>query len=874
MTIRFIKGLCLIMLVFLMVKPLFPFSPQDTALGVTVHEPYIIDCDYFYFTVCVRDSAGYFVRELSIDDFDIQENGEAVVPPALEMLSDCPAESSKVDIVMLMDMSSSMDDDLARLAVQVPRFVMGLTGTDYRISIIRFNGCSSTDRVIIRTDFSLSTCRYISTGPDMWATTEGDFSCLYDAAMTVSHGSGHEDQYGAMVFAAENLTFRTGASVYFILLTDERPQTSYGCSPYLDESRGSYEWIRDYLNSHNIHCIPVTPNDGEFEYWWSGGESPDRRFYDWYYDLGPETGGAWFYLYSDDYGELVDDITGTIVSTPCCYHFRYPLVNFCTEANTLYVSVDGYGEAETTYIPPCPPVLSVLVPPFPGGVTTCRNQPAVFLFDRGGVDTNTIILSVDDSLISISSSGGDITFYQDTLRYIPSVSFAHNETVRVALFSASDTFGCPIDAVSTVFVVDTLPPEFLSPAPTGVVHTATPDISVRIVDAPAGVDPATVTLENTEVSVNSSPVAGYSISWDGEILHFLGLEFSDRDTVRICVSDIADDPDYLFCPANVADEFCWSFFVSLLGPVARNIIPLDSTYTACDDQWIKIVISDPDGISPETVLLEVAGREYSFSSPEVDFSGDTLVFTPTTFFTDAETVAVRLIHIEDIYGNPNADTLTFLFIVDLTPPEIAYIEPAVPMVRDESPRVLFEIYDALSGVNLDSIRFELNGRQFSPAQLIFTPVSHNRFIVLFDPTALGLEFSEGDTLTFTLYSCDSPDYCPPNCSSISGHFMIEPTVSCLVFPNPFSPNGDGYNDVAVFNYQFMFSETAKIRVFNLRGVLVWEKDVEPLRSIHDYDARSWDGQDLKGNPLPEGLYPFTIEVKGQLVCQGTVTLAR
>jgi len=39
-------------------------------------------------------------------------------------------------------------------------------------------------------------------------------------------------------------------------------------------------------------------------------------------------------------------------------------------------------------------------------------------------------------------------------------------------------------------------------------------------------------------------------------------------------------------------------------------------------------------------------------------------------------------------------------------------------------------------------------------------------------------------------------------------------------------------------------------------------------------AARWDGTDEDGNPLPPGLYVYIITVRGELVCEGTVTLAR
>ena len=36
----------------------------------------------------------------------------------------------------------------------------------------------------------------------------------------------------------------------------------------------------------------------------------------------------------------------------------------------------------------------------------------------------------------------------------------------------------------------------------------------------------------------------------------------------------------------------------------------------------------------------------------------------------------------------------------------------------------------------------------------------------------------------------------------------------------------------------------------------------------------WDGTDRFGRPLPQGLYIYVIEVDGEVVCEGTITIAR
>lgn len=90
--------------------------------------------------------------------------------------------------------------------------------------------------------------------------------------------------------------------------------------------------------------------------------------------------------------------------------------------------------------------------------------------------------------------------------------------------------------------------------------------------------------------------------------------------------------------------------------------------------------------------------------------------------------------------------------------------------------------------------------------------------------------------------------------------------------NAFSPNGDGINDCFSPALQDLpapndksFIECSTLRIYNRWGNLVFES-VETAEGC-------WDGNDSKGNALPEGTYFFLFEGQG-ISLQGNVTLLR
>ncbi len=78
-------------------------------------------------------------------------------------------------------------------------------------------------------------------------------------------------------------------------------------------------------------------------------------------------------------------------------------------------------------------------------------------------------------------------------------------------------------------------------------------------------------------------------------------------------------------------------------------------------------------------------------------------------------------------------------------------------------------------------------------------------------------------------------------------------------PNAFTPNGDGQNDLFV-PYPYCFIESVDFKVFNRWGQLVYETTDPDL---------NWDGTNLNGSMLPEGVYYYKCKIFEQRV-SGTV----
>ena len=288
-----------------------------------------------------------------------------------------------------------------------------------------------------------------------------------------------------------------------------------------------------------------------------------------------------------------------------------------------------------------------------------------------------------------------------------------------------------------------------------------------------------------------------------------------------------------------------------------------------------MLIDDPDGVDPATILLEVDGITYTTSDTEILYSNDTLYYYPSPPFQSGDIIQVRLLAADDMLGNEMADTVEWAFVMDMASPWSILDEPTQEMVRDREQDIVITVGDSISGVNSASIVVYVNGVQYNFSDLLWdSDASIQGGQITFKPEAFGLSFPSGETVWVDIRAVDQIDYCNDNLLETEYWFFIEPEVPCYVHPNPFTPNNDGANEIAVFDYPYMFSENATLLIYDLRNVLMYQRELKDISGFSDFDARDWDGNDNNGNKVPEGLYIWIIIKNGEAICNGTVVIAR
>jgi len=118
-----------------------------------------------------------------------------------------------------------------------------------------------------------------------------------------------------------------------------------------------------------------------------------------------------------------------------------------------------------------------------------------------------------------------------------------------------------------------------------------------------------------------------------------------------------------------------------------------------------------------------------------------------------------------------------------------------------------------------------------------------------------------------LCSVSSEKSTPGRRNSVSTSYSDELQLS--ITPDPFSPDGDGFEDEAVFRYILPLESNLTIRIYDIRGRLIKTLiDDEPQVS----GEITWDGKDDENRTVRVGIYVVWAEAKGNSYSQKKATV--
>ncbi len=329
-------------------------------------------------------------------------------------------------------------------------------------------------------------------------------------------------------------------------------------------------------------------------------------------------------------------------------------------------------------------------------------------------------------------------------------------------------------------------------------------------------------------------------------------------------------------------------------PQAQAVYPPPNTISGCDDQLVIFEVWDGAGVGllPESLRVQISNtagsNTYDTSASFItytyvrDDSGVVTVAPPTGSWSDNDTITVRIIELYNVFGQPLPGFVSLTFYTDFTPP-VADMSYPVPdtAVNEHSPTVVLNVTDNVCGVLADSFIVWVHNSRIndsliypSSSELSWDPSNDNLYISFED---LGIILAEGETISVDLHTCDCVDseFCGPNCAPYSWTLWYPYEVGCSRMPNPFTPNDDTYNEYTQFTFPNMASKDGTIYIYDINSILVKQIDVPAGQGVAETRRLArWDGTDSNGNRVHQGVYMYVIVVDGEVVCEGTVTVAR
>ncbi len=511
-----------------------------------------------------------------------------------------------------------------------------------------------------------------------------------------------------------------------------------------------------------------------------------------------------------------------------------------------------------------PPYAANLNPPREARQVPLRASIFVdVLDDDSGIDPVAIAMTVNNRLVPLQISPVAKGY---RLHYTPPARWNDDQLIHVKL-QAQD-LAIPPNAFADEYffttVRDSLPPRALnfSPAPFATGISPQTEISLQMEDDLTGVDFRSLRLQINGMAVtpDSSRIS------NGFALHYrlVGQALSG-DTVHVTIAgqDLAARPN--------AASFSY-FFV--LGqdrqpPFVASRNPEPGAVNVPPEEEISVAIVDVQaGVDLQMLIMEVNGQRVS---PQIlgDSRAAHLKYQPAKpwLFNAVVSVGVRA---QDLAVPPNVMPLdTFSFTIAPPRPDLIAgdLQAAELFALGRSTRVQGKIRALGAEVNQHfQLEFFGDGEQRGDTTITALPSGAEIEVetrLRFDTPGTHIVEMVVDAGNAIVESDENN-----NRRQLVVNLAGSVASKLIVRPNPFTPNGDGYNDAIEFNFSGLNLDSPSLHIFDANGVPVW------VNKPQNGKIYAWDGRDEEGKDLQPGVYLYTLLDGGSNVASGYVVIAR
>lgn len=483
--------------------------------------------------------------------------------------------------------------------------------------------------------------------------------------------------------------------------------------------------------------------------------------------------------------------------------------------------------------------------------------------DLSGVDINSIKLRVNNDQVKPTVTGypHDYTVYYD-----PPLDFWYGDSVNIKI-DARDLATDTANTMATVeysfkILQDRIKPEIIWRAP-GLPNSHIPLDAVFIVDlvdSLTGVDINSIVFK-FDGAVKTPEILGNPKTYTLKYKPEQSFNYNQVVQINITVSDLATEP-------NSIEDAPFNFYTTEdhEPPYISSRNPEKDMSNVPFETDIELSLNDDiAGVDITSITLTVEGAAVV---PEI-------IGTPASYlvrfknpkeFEAAQNVDVVVacsdrsnppqsmsehysFTIKEVY--PDLDIMSFV----AEPPKVLVNKPVLikAIIRNSVVAVHKPIKIRLSDGNkvlFDSTLSPLGVDEKHDVirTIIFDTEGRHKLILIVDPEN-EIQESNKENNSDTIY--------------------VEVTEGEMtVRSNPFTPNGDGINDIVTFNFEQLGVADPQLRLYDVSG-----------RMIITLQERTgftfvWNGTDRFGNQALPGVYLYLLQDQNQVIANGYVVLAR
>lgn len=525
-----------------------------------------------------------------------------------------------------------------------------------------------------------------------------------------------------------------------------------------------------------------------------------------------------------------------------------------------------YFKTKTDYAPPLlfdrQPVAGISgVSPFTTVCFKLADTPA-------GIDSNTIKIYVNEERPQNIKIIGDSSLYEITIE--PSVPFQYNQNVKIRV-SATDLVDPPnvLNFAEWKFTtersLDSIPPFSTGHFPGRFASniSLSQSVSVEIVDEIKGVDSSAI-----KMWINSDAVlpqiSGTPARYKASYQTLSPFNFNDTVWVRIQAADLAD-------PVNVMRDDAYYFLtqVDTNPPYVTDLSPRDNTTQVNPESQISFFLRDEvAGINRSSIQVSLNGERVS---PEIkgDSSNYSILIRPERAFNFGQTVTIKIEAVDLSHPPNHMEPGWFSFTIQDSYPDLMLnnlsLNPDTHIKINQDVQVCAEIQ--LRNLSLfHEFYFSLfqNNQEIAGSDSLLHGFGSDTTLTI----CKTLQFPKGEYyLKGIIDSRDNIAEANEVNNIAEIHFqVIEGDLQ--VKPNPFTPNGDGYNDAARFDISQLNLTQPVLKIFSFDS---FKKFTIEQRTSEYF---LWNGRDMAGNEMPPGIYLYLLEDGMKTIAKGYVVLAR